>query len=108
MLLVVSAVIVALAVAILAARAAIRGRGVARLYWLACSVPALLGIAGLVLVMVFPPEHFDEAGRLIGEMPPEFALAFTLASWGLAGALAGFAGSGLARLYRRWRGKAGS
>ena len=81
------------------------GGRLARLYWLGCSLLASLGVAGVVLVLIFPPEHFDEEGRLIGEMPPEFAVAWTLievAAWAaLVGLVAIVLGRALGWLRRR-------
>lgn len=75
-----------------------------RLYRAACGVLVLIGIAGLAGSIAFPPERFDEAGRLIGEMPPAFGLAMAAVEIGLLGTLAGLVWSGLRRLYRRHRG----
>ena len=80
-----------------------RGRG--RLYWLACRLLVAMGIAGLVLVIAFPPERFDAEGHLIGEMPPAFGLAFAMVEIGLLGILAGLAWTGLGWLWRRRRHK---
>ncbi|HEY0834156.1 MAG TPA: hypothetical protein VGE72_09640 [Azospirillum sp.] len=75
-----------------------------RLYWTACAVLLCAGLAGAVLVVLFPTEHYDEFGRLIGEMPPEFGAALGLAALGAAGLLAGGLVLGAMRLWRRVRG----
>ena len=74
------------------------GSRFARLYWLGCSLLASLGVAGVGLVLIFPPEHFDAEGRLIGEMPPEFAVAWTLIELAAWAALAGLVGIAVGRL----------
>jgi len=81
---------------------------VTRLYWAACGVLIGTGLLGIVLVCLFPPEYFDSDGRLIGEMPPEFAASLALAFFGLLGALAGGVALGAARLCRWRRDKARS
>ncbi|WP_157658483.1 hypothetical protein [Burkholderia ubonensis] len=43
-----------------------------RLYLIVSCCVTLVGIAGATWVSVFPPERFDQQGRLIGEMPIEF------------------------------------
>jgi hypothetical protein len=84
-----------LSIALPTFRRARRGRGPARLYWIGCSLLLALGGLGLGLTLLVPPEHFDEDGQLIGEMPAEFALAAGLLALGLLGALAGWAVRGL-------------
>lgn len=59
------------------------------------------GIIGMLYILIFPPERHDETGHLIGEMPPEFALAFYLFTFGILGAIAGFFVLGLER-FKRW------
>lgn len=85
------------------------GRGLHRLYlglyWGACGLLLVLGIAGVVGVVAFPPEHFDDEGHLIGEMPPEFGAALAGAALGALGMVAGLAAIGLARLCRWTRGR---
>ncbi|MEI6557805.1 MAG: hypothetical protein WCO00_05305 [Rhodospirillaceae bacterium] len=76
-----------------------------RRYWIACGLLIGTGLLGVVLVCLFPPEHFDQDGQLIGEMPPEFGFALALVWLGLLGALAGAAALGTIRLWRWQRGK---
>ncbi|WP_157655062.1 hypothetical protein [Burkholderia ubonensis] len=45
-----------------------------RLYLIISCGMILVGIGGVTWVSVFPPEHFDQQGRLIGEMPIEFGV----------------------------------
>ena len=82
-------------------------RWATRLYWGLCGVVMLIGLAGLVAVIEFPPEEFDAEGRLIGEMPPAFAVALAFIALGLSGALFGFAAKMAAWVWRRrpyrWR-----
>ncbi|PWC41355.1 hypothetical protein [Azospirillum sp. TSO22-1] len=65
------------------------GRRWRRVWWWGCGLLLAAGLAGMVGIVIAPPEHFDEDGNLIGEMPPEFALAFCMAVLGLAGLVAG-------------------
>ncbi|WP_448192135.1 hypothetical protein [Azospirillum sp. sgz301742] len=81
------------------------GRSLYRLYWGACGLLLVIGIAGTVGVVAFPPERFDDEGYLIGEMPPEFGAALAAAALGALGLLAGLAVFGLARLCRWTRGR---
>ena len=71
-----------------------------RAYWTLSAILIGTGLLGLVLVFIFPPEHFDQEGRLIGEMPPEFGIALALAVLGLHAALAGAVVLGALRLWR--------
>ncbi len=75
----------------------------ARMYWVACSVLMWTGVAGLIYFAVFPPEHFDEAGRVVGEIPPEFGFAGAIVTFAFCAALAGFVMKALMRVYRRTR-----
>lgn len=81
------------------------GRGLLqRLYWGACALLLVLGVAGAVGSGLLPHERFDDAGHLIGEMPPQFGAAVALAALGVMGVLAGLAAKGLAGLRRSRRG----
>lgn len=80
-----------------------RSQGPRRWFRIMCMLMTGCGIAGMLDILVFPPERYDETGHLIGEMPPEFALAFHLVTFGIAGAIAGFVVPGLERLTRRVR-----
>ena len=71
-----------------------------RVYWAVCVGLTGIGVVGMMLTVLFPPEHFDQEGRLIGEMPPEFGIAFVLAEFGLMGVLAGGVLRGALRLWR--------
>jgi hypothetical protein len=78
-----------------------RSTGLEQWYWASCALLMLIGVACAVYVVAHPPEHFDEAGRLIGEMPPEFALACKVVVLGLAGAIAGISARVFLLLRRR-------
>jgi hypothetical protein len=73
---------------------------VRRLYWAACAVLLGGGLAGAVLVVLFPPERYDQDGHLIAEMPPAFGAALGLAALGLLGVVAGMLVLGVKRLLR--------
>ncbi|MBN9525302.1 MAG: hypothetical protein J0H82_03800 [Alphaproteobacteria bacterium] len=79
--------------------AAWRGRGLARLYWLACLGLLGFGVAAMLLVMLVPVELPDADGGISGEMPKAFGVALLLAVTGLAGIVLGLA----AALFRRLR-----
>lgn len=80
--------------------AAWRGRGLARLYWLACAAIFGFGVTATLLVVLVPVELPDADGGISGEMPKAFGVALLLAATGLAGIVLGLA----AGLFRRWRG----
>lgn len=61
-----------------------------RVFWVGCGFLMWAGTVGLVYFAAFPPERFDKAGRLIGEMPFEFGLAGTLVELSLCAAIVGF------------------
>jgi hypothetical protein len=84
-------------------RTAWHSNGPGKYYWTACGILIGGGMIGLVAVLVAPPQHFDEAGRLIGEMPPEFGLFFKLLQAGTAAAVLGFLALGAKRLVRTSR-----
>jgi hypothetical protein len=72
-----------------------------RLYLRLCAFLLLTGSVGGALVLAFPVEVYDADGALIGEMPPAFAVSFTLAALGAAGGAAGLLLGGVLRLLRR-------
>lgn len=79
-------------------------RGLSRLYWLLCSLLLWGGLISVIGLMIWPPEHYDEVGRLIGEMPPEFGIAVFMIQLGLFGAVTGFVLNAAVRLGRwAWR-----
>lgn len=55
------------------------------------------GTVGLVCFAAFPPERFDKAGHLIGEMPLEFDLAGTLVELSVCAAIVGFVAKAFTR-----------
>ena len=63
------------------------------------------GFAGTLLLNFFPPRHYDAAGRLIGEMPPEFGLCVGLVWLGLVGAICVLFARGLRRALTLRRGE---
>ncbi len=71
------------------------------LFWSVCSAMMWAGLAGMISIFIFPPQHFTEDHQLIGEMPPEFGAMTVIATLGFLGALAGLLVNGLMRLYRR-------
>lgn len=58
-----------------------------RLYFGSCAALILLGLGLSILAFFFPPEIYDDEGRLIAEMPPAFAVGLLLSF--LGGVLAG-------------------
>ncbi|HYH23266.1 MAG TPA: hypothetical protein VD995_32025 [Azospirillum sp.] len=80
-----------------------------RLYWAACATLLCAGLAGAVLVVLFPPERYDQDGHLIAEMPQAFGAALGLAVLGAAGLLAGGFVWAMVR-FHRWvrRGRKGA
>ncbi len=71
------------------------------LYWAACAFMIAVGVTGLTWVLVFPPEHLDDAGHVIGEMPIEFGIGLLITALGLIGVLAGAVVSGIIWCWRR-------
>lgn len=80
---------------------AIRSHGLARLWWAGCAATTAGGILLMAATLFYPPEEFDAAGNLIGEMPKAFAVALWLVTFGCATTLAGVIGLALRRLMRR-------
>ncbi len=76
-----------------------RGRGLARLYWLACLGLLGFGLAAMLVVVLVPVELPDADGGISGEMPKAFGVALLLAVTGLAGIVLGLATA----LFRRLR-----
>ncbi len=74
--------------------------GLGRLYWLLCSFLLWGGLISFIGLMIWPPEHYDEAGQLIGEMPPELGAAGLMIQLGLLGTVMGFVLSATVRLGR--------
>jgi len=83
-----------------AGRGVWRGRGVVRLYWLACALLFVLGAAMALLVVLFPVALPDENGDISGEMPPAFGLSLMVAAIGLGGIALGVVVALLRRLRR--------
>ncbi len=98
-------VILALACVTLAVRMAVRCRAASRIYWSGCGLLLSVGLLGIAAVFAFPPKHFDEAGDLIGEMPPEFGVSAAFVALGLVGTGVGCIGLAGLRLYQGSRGK---
>ncbi|OXJ22565.1 hypothetical protein CFB82_40100 [Burkholderia sp. HI2714] len=69
-----------------------------KLYFIVSSGVTLVGIAGAVWVLEFPPEKLDEQGRLSGEMPIEFGGALMIIFVGTLASLIGF----IAIAFQRW------
>lgn len=65
------------------------GRRWHRVYWGGCGLLLAVGLAGMAGVLLVPVEMTDEAGNVLGEMPPAFGVAFLMAVLGLAGVVAG-------------------
>ena len=80
---------------------AVRSRGLARVWWVACALAIGAGSTLLLGVIFFPPEEYDEAGRLIGEMPKAFGPSLALAGLGMIATLAGLIIRGVRRVLRR-------
>ncbi|PWC33481.1 hypothetical protein [Azospirillum sp. TSO35-2] len=80
---------------------AVRGRGFARVYWLGCAVLIVGGAALAAGTLYWPPEEFDDAGNLIGEMPPAFAAALMLFQSGVAAMLVGLPVRWMTRAFGR-------
>lgn len=58
-------------------------------YWLGCGFCALVGVAGVGLILFVPVEMLDENGQVLGEMPPAFGAALFFAVVGAVGLAAG-------------------
>ena len=77
---------------VVATAMAFRRRGVRRLYWASCAALIGAGSAGTAGVVCCAPPMIAGDGAIIGEMPPAFAVALTLAVAGCCGALIGLLG----------------
>ena len=82
---------------------AVRSRGFARVGWVACALVIGAGATLLFGIIVFPPEEYDEAGQLIGEMPKAFGPSLALTGLGMIATLAGLIVRGVRRVLRRRR-----
>lgn len=96
----------ATALFVIATVMAFRRRGVRRLYWAGCAVLIGAGSAGTAGVVCCAPPMIASDGAVVGEMPPAFAAALTLAFAGCCGVLLGLLG--LACSGRHGRGRAGA
>lgn len=76
-----------------------------RFYFGLCAALILLGLALSMLAFFFPPEVYDEQGRLVAEMPPAFAVGLMLAFIGGVTAAAGLLWLVVRRLIRLARGQ---
>ena len=96
-----AAVLVALIVAVWFA---VRARGATRAWAIVCALMIGGGAALAIGCVFFPPEEYDEAGNLIGEMPKAFGAGLYLAALGVLGVVAGLAARRLHRAIRTCRG----
>lgn len=68
-----------------------------RLYWATSGLLMWVGGVGSAFFLMFPPDHFDKDGHLIGEMPPEVGFTAAIAQLGFYLALLGLVSIGLTR-----------
>lgn len=101
-------ILIALACTVLLAlagglRATVRARGPGRLWWGGCTLLMAIGVAGVVVGVVAPPEEFDADGNLIAEMPKVFAVGLGMLTLGLCGLATGLVGRLARNVVRRRR-----